>query len=64
MKISAVIKELEKLKASHGDLDVMFCGDFESTFLAQRLRYRVAGPDEYPEDWNMPAGTEFVEITD
>ena len=64
MKISALIKRLETLKVKHGDVDVMFCGDGRSTYSAERADFRVAEPDEYPDSWNMPEGTEFVEITD
>jgi hypothetical protein len=64
MNISALVKKLEAIRARHGDIDVMFCGDGRSTYSAECADFRVAEEGEYPDSWNMPAGTEFVEITD
>ena len=64
MKISELVARLNTLKAVHGDVDVMFCADREGTYSAERVDFRVAEEDEYPDSWNMPEGTEFVEITD
>jgi hypothetical protein len=64
MKISQLIKKLESLQKKHGNVDAMFYADNDGTFSVERVEFRVAEEDEYPEDWNMPAGTEFVQITD
>jgi len=61
MKISQMIQRLEELKSEHGDVEVMFRSD-AGPFSAERIDHRVADKDEYPEDWNMPEGFEFVEI--
>ena len=61
MKISQMIQRLEELKSEHGDVEVMFRSD-AGPFLSSRVEHCVADKDEYPEDWNMPEGYEFVQI--
>jgi len=63
MKLSEMIADLERLKAEHGDLEVMITTDsgtysMEST----STEYRCAEDDEYPKEWEMPGGFEFIEI--
>ena len=61
MQISQLIQELQALQAAHGDLPVLkedgYNGDIYELSSVHRS---VATEDEYPEDWNMPAGFEFI----
>ena len=64
MKISEVIKQLQGIQDERGDIDVMFRdGDSDGVWEVAAVRWKVASENEYPEDWNMPEGTEFVLVT-
>ena len=61
MKISALIKKLEKIMDKNGNVDVMFQdGDGDSIWCLESVKFHVAEEDEYPEDWGMEAGYKFV----
>jgi hypothetical protein len=62
MKVSKLIERLQKLQEKHGDVDVMFTGDDEGPFSVGSVKYRVAEEDEYPDDFAMPKGYEFIEL--
>ena len=65
MKTSEMIAKLQTIQAEHGDIEVMF-QDVESCagpWSATSACVEVAGEDQYPEDWNMPEGFKFVEIS-
>lgn len=64
MKVQTLIKKLEALEQKHGNIDVMFYADRDGTYSVSRVTHEVAGEDEYPDDWNMPEGYEFLQITD
>ena len=64
MKLNKLIQQLEKIKAKHGDIDVMFqdpnsnCVPFE----VSRVSFNVASEDEFPEDFHMPQGFKYVQL--
>ena len=63
MKISEMIDRLEKIKAEHSDIDVMFNDtDSHGPYSASSVRVAVAEKDDFPEDWDMPEGFTFVDI--
>lgn len=65
MIISELIEKLKKISDKHGDVEVLFC-DLEgsgSPYSVSRVSFEVAEADAYPEDWDMPEGFEFVELT-
>lgn len=65
MKISQVIARLQKIQAERGDVDVML-QDPESSYgpwAVTGVHVEVAEEDQYPEDFQMPEGYTFVEIT-
>ena len=63
MKISALIKKLEKLQDKYGNIDVMYQdGDGDSIWPVEHLQFHEAEEDEYPEDWNMKAGYKFIMV--
>ena len=62
MKISEVIERLQALQERHGDLPVMFEAEDSGVWELFWLRHEVADAGEYPEDWEMPAGFEFVKL--
>jgi hypothetical protein len=64
MKIATLIAKLEKVKDRRGNVDVMLCGDGHGPYSADSVKFKVAAEDEYPDNWNMPEGYEFVEISD
>lgn len=63
MKISALIKKLEKLQEKHGNVDVMAQDlNSDSVWSIGSAKFNVAEEDDYPEDWDMPAGYKFIMI--
>jgi hypothetical protein len=62
-----VLELAERLRAiweENGDIPVMFTDPNKgSTFEVFTVRHRVAEEDQYPEEWNMPAGFEFIDIS-
>jgi hypothetical protein len=64
MKIQELANKLKAIYDQHGDIEVMFSDpNTGSTYGAFIVEHRVAELDEFPEDWDMPEGFEFVEIT-
>jgi hypothetical protein len=61
MQLSQLIQELQAIQAEHGDLPVLKeDGRYGDIFELEDVQRRVATEDEYPADWDMPAGFEFV----
>lgn len=61
MKISELEAKLAAYREAHGDIDVMVASgenvwDFYET-------HEVAEAGEYPADWNMPEGFEFIKLS-
>lgn len=61
MNISDLEKVLKELREEHGDLDVMVKTN-TGTYSVDFLFHEVAEEGEYPADWDMPGGFEFIEI--
>lgn len=61
MKISQLVKKLNKLQERYGDLEVMLMDPNNSGPWSVTLAKReVVGYGGYPDEWNMPEGYEFV----
>lgn len=62
MKISALIKKLEKIQAKNGNVEVMFAGPNhdQDPYEVNSVEFEVSDNDTFPEDYNMPAGFKFV----
>ena len=64
MTILELATRLKAIYDEHGDVPVMFTDPNRgSTFEVFTVKHRVAKEDEFPEDWNMPEGFEFVDIS-
>jgi hypothetical protein len=64
MKIFELAVKLKEIYDQHGDIEVFFAGpnmDSEP-YCVERTEVVVAEEDEFPEDYNMPAGYKFVEL--
>ena len=64
MKIFELAEQLKAIYDEHGNIDVMFAGPNRDTnpYEVCKVLFRVAQEDEYPEDFDMPEGYEFVEL--
>lgn len=60
MKLSNLIQQLVAIHDQHGDLPVLKEDDNGSIYELSRVSYETAEEDEYPKDWDMPAGFQFV----
>ena len=65
MKILELANQLKAIYDEHGDIDVLFTdpNSNDGPFAVGGTEFRVAEGDEYPEDFNMPNGYKFVELT-
>lgn len=65
MKILELANKLKAIYDKHGDIDVMFTDPNEDeTFAVELVRFiEVEDDDQYPEEYEMPAGFKFVELT-
>lgn len=64
MTILELANRLKAIYDEHGDVPVMFTDPNNgSTYEVFTVKHRVAEEDEYPEDWDMPEGFEFVDIS-
>lgn len=61
MKISTCIEELEKLQGKYGNLDVLVYMDGYPCGI-NLIQYKVAEKNQFPKEYNMPKGFEFVSI--
>lgn len=64
MKISELEAKLARLREKHGDIEVMVGTDdgvhgLEHCPINHRI---VTDEEEFPDDWKMPSGFEFIEI--
>lgn len=64
MTIFELATKLKAIYDEHGDIEVFFAGPNMDTepYSVGRTEVRVAEEDEYPKDFNMPAGYKFVEL--
>ena len=64
MTIDQLISKLEAIRAEQGNIEVMF-EDREGLMLSVNVaKAYTAGEDEFPEDWDMPAGFTFAHLTE
>jgi hypothetical protein len=63
MKISEVMQRLQAIQNQYGDLPVMFEALDSGVWELFVVKREVAEADQYPEDWEMPEGFEFVKLT-
>ena len=61
MNINKLIKMLEELRDEHGQLEVLISTDEFVTDL-HWAEYSIAEKDEYPKEWKMPEGFEFIKL--
>ena len=64
MKIFELATKLKAIYDEHGDIEVFFTGpnmDCEP-YCVERAEIVIAEEDDFPEDYNMPAGYKFVEL--
>ena len=64
MKIFELAERLKAIYDEHGDIEVFFAGPNMDTepYCVERAKVIVAEEDEFPEDYDMPAGYKFVEL--
>ena len=64
MKILELANRLKAIYDEHGDIDVHFSGPNmdQEPYSVERTEVRVAEEDDYPEDYDMPAGYKFIEL--
>lgn len=65
IKVSELIEQLQELREKHGDVDVMIDPQINCAgpWTADKAVFREVEDDEdYPEDYNMPAGYKYIEI--
>ena len=64
MTISELKRYLTHIQAKHGDLDVMFTDPNSDggPFMVTEVDVERTEEDEFPEEFNMPAGFTFVHL--
>lgn len=60
MLLSELIERAQDLFSQHGDLELLCTEGWGLV----GLKHCVASEGEFPADWNMPAGFEFIQIVD
>ena len=65
MKILELANKLKAIYDQHGDIEVMFTDPNEDdTFAVELVRFtEVENDDDFPEDYDMPKGFKFVDLT-
>lgn len=65
MKILKLIQKLKTIHAKHGDIEIHFSGPNgdQEPYSVKQAEVVVAEDGEYPEDYNMPKGYTFVQLT-
>jgi hypothetical protein len=63
MKVSQLIAQLQALQEQHVDLEVMFQNDDAVTWEIMVATTHLAREDEFPKEWNMPKGFEFIKLS-
>jgi hypothetical protein len=63
MLISDLIYRLNKLRDEHGELEVMFQSDNGDAWEVALARHHKVKENEYPEEWLMPTGYEFIKLS-
>jgi hypothetical protein len=65
MKIFELATKLKAIYDEHGDIEVFFTdpNSDQGPFQVSQVTQCKAEKNEYPKDYNMPAGYKFVELT-
>jgi hypothetical protein len=65
MKILELANKLKAIYDKHGDIEVMFTDpNSEDTFAVELVKFKkVQDNDEFPEEYDMPKGFKFVDLT-
>ncbi len=64
MTIDDLIENLQSFKAVHGNLEVLLRNTNNGTIRdCPEPTVRVVDQDEFPLNWNMPAGFTFVQFS-
>lgn len=64
MHIRNLIELLERLEEEHGNIEVLLDVEDRGPCEITSARHNVAQEGDYPEDYNMPAGFEFIGLRD
>ena len=62
MKISDVEAKLAELREEHGDIEVLITHGEGTYGMDCCIITHEVSEGQYPDDWQMPKGFEFVEI--
>jgi hypothetical protein len=63
MQVSELIERLQTLKEQHGDVPVMVGNDDGDVWDCIIATHYVTEQDEFPSNWNMPEGFEFIKLS-
>lgn len=63
MQVSQLIQQLQAFQEQHGDIPVMVGNDDGDVWDCVIATHHVTEEDEFPADWNMPEGFEFIKLT-
>ena len=65
MNILELANKLKAIYDKHGDIDVMFTNPNEDeTFAVELVQFtKVQDNDQFPEEYRMPKGFKFVDLT-
>ena len=63
MTIDDMITKLQKLREQHGNIDVLLVGDDRTPCGVCSVFHTKLDGDYFPENWNMPMGTEYITIS-
>jgi hypothetical protein len=65
MKILELANKLKAIYDQHGDIEVMFTNPNEDeTFAVELAEFKKVQDDgEFPEEYDMPKGFKFVDLT-
>ena len=64
MKIFELAQKLKAMYDLHGNIDVHFAGpnNDQEPYAVNEVELVVAEEDDYPEDYNIPAGFTFIQL--
>ena len=65
MNILELANKLKAIYDKHGDIDVMFTNpNDDQTFAVELVQFtKVQDDDQFPEEYDMPKGFKFVDLT-
>lgn len=62
MNILELANALHEIYEQRGNVTVVLEEENGDLVEVEAVKFKVAGKNEYPKDWNMPEGFEFVKI--